>query len=184
MTGLGLDSDQHRLLASLAGLQHGSVFKAVAGNHPVIMVRRHHHNCRIFSSLFQVVVWTVGEQGGEHFHIFTAAVVTGPGPADGEFLEAQHIHHANGRNGCGKEFRPLVHNCSDQCASVASAVNRESVAAGIFFADQIFACSDEIIKDILFVLQHATLVPLLTVFAAATQVGHGINATVFDLGQD
>jgi NADH:ubiquinone oxidoreductase subunit E len=65
---------------------------------------------------------------------------------------------------------------ADQQAAVRSAVNRELGYGGDLAGDQMFSAGDEIVKDVLFAIQHAGLVPLFAVLAAAAQVGDHIDA--------
>ena len=45
-----------------------------------------------------------------------------------------------------------------------------------------FGAGDEIIEDILFFEFHASLMPFLAVFAAATEIGHDVNASHVEPG--
>lgn len=45
-----------------------------------------------------------------------AAVVGGPSVADGEFVELEHVHHADLRHRTAEQIRTLVDACG--CASV------------------------------------------------------------------
>ncbi len=53
-----------------------------------------------------------------------------------------------------------------------------------FFLDQILGGTDEVVEHILLVRLHSGFVPLAAVLAAATQVGHRIDAAQFEPGGD
>ena len=61
-----------------------------------------------------VVQWRVGVNGFELFRVVRRAVIRSPRPADGEFLEPQHVHHANGWQRRAKQFGALIQRRADQ----------------------------------------------------------------------
>ncbi len=63
-----------------------------------------------------------------------------------------------------------------QQAAVAAAHHRQFVRAGVLAFDHVFGAGDEIVEDILFVGEVAGPVPGFAKFAAAAQIGDGINA--------
>ena len=95
MAGLSLHHDHQRvgLLASLAQgvLEGGNVFEAVAGNHPVVMVRGHQEDGWILTRGGHVDVVERGDlpKVVELISNVTAPIVTDPSVANGELLEPQ-----------------------------------------------------------------------------------------------
>ena len=77
-------------------LQGGDVLEAVAGDDPVVVVRRHEETCRVLTlgRVLDVVERRDASQVGEVFLVVTAAVVTDPGIAHSELVESEKVHHA------------------------------------------------------------------------------------------
>jgi hypothetical protein len=95
-------------------------------------------------------------------------------------VEAQHVHHAHGRQRHFEKLGPLVHHRADQQPAVRPALNRQFFRRRVFIGDQPFCGGDEIVEDVLFFQLRPGFVPFFAVFAAATQVGRGVNESVFE----
>ena len=145
------------------------------------MVGSGYQSCRIFCARFQVVQWRVTSEVFEHLlAVFTGAVIAGPVPADGKLVVAEHIHHTYLRDGYTEEVGTLRHTGAYQQTAVGTADNRYLVFIGVFLADEIFSGRDEVVEHVLFLHFGSGYVPVLTVFAAATQVDLGIDTAVFE----
>ena len=99
-------------------------------------------------------------------------------------MEAEHVHDADCGKAGAEEVGSLGHAGSDEKSSIRAAGDGEFFLGGVFFTDEKFTSGDEIIEDILFFELHAGLVPFLTVFATATEAGHGVNAAHVEPGDD
>ena len=97
MAGAGLDPDQHRGIACLRVLECRDVLEAVARHDTIVRVRRGHQGGRIDRALADVVIGRVAVQGLELLGVVCRAVVVDPEAPGSELVEAQHIHHAHGR---------------------------------------------------------------------------------------
>src|ERR1700680_190503 len=69
------------------------------------------------------------------------------------------------------------HGAHEQ-ASVGAALDGEVILVGIFFGDQVLGGRDHVVKNILFLVEHAGAVPVLAELGAAAQVGDGVDAAV------
>src|SRR5258708_17615955 len=98
------------------------------------------------------------------------AVVRSPGPADGEFVKAQHVHHPNFRQSDPEEIRSLGEARANQKAAIAAAANRQLRSRSVLVGDEPFGGANEIIEDILLFESCSRLVPLFAVLATAPQV--------------
>src|SRR5436190_23285979 len=74
----------------------------------------------------------------------------------------------------------LRNHRSHQEPAIASALDREFFRARVLLFDQIFCSGREIIEDVLFFGEIASLVPLLTEFSAASNVCHHVHATAIE----
>lgn len=70
------------------------------------------------------------------------------------------------RNTGAKEIGPLIAAGGHQKATVRSALDDQLFTTRVIIIHQIFASSNEVIKDVLLVQQATTVMPLLTVFTA------------------
>jgi len=104
--------------APLAEVQSGSVLEGVRGHHAIIMVRRCNQGRRIPCAGFDVMYRRVSIKRLKLFWIITRAVVCNPVPADGEFVEAQHVHYACLLHDGLVQIRPLIRRRTDEQASV------------------------------------------------------------------
>ena len=64
-------------------------------------------------------------------------------------------------------------------STITAAANGETFRLGVFVRNQPLRCTDEIIEDVLFVLEHSVAMPALPELAPAAQVGHGENTALF-----
>ncbi len=109
----------------------------------------------------------------------TAAIFDGPCVADGEFVVAQHVHDADTWVGDFKKVGTLAHDRADEQSAIGAAHDTQLLGACVFVGDQVFGGADEVVKYILLLQEHATLVPGFAVFAATTQVRYRIDAAIF-----
>src|SRR5208282_1217154 len=77
-----------------------------------------------------------------------------------------------------EQVRALRDHGAHQQATVRAAVDSEVIAVSVFLCDQVFAGSDEVVKNVLLFLQHAGAMPVFAEFGTAAQIGDGVNATV------
>src|SRR5215510_4732570 len=179
VAGFGLDADQHGRRAALFLLDRRGVFERVRGDHAVVVVGGGDQRRRVFR-LFDVVQRRVRVKRLELLGFVRRSVIGDPVPADGELVEAQHVHHAHGRQRNFEKLGPLVQHRADQQPAVRPDLNRQFLRRRVFVGDQPFGGGDEIVEDVLFFQLHPGLVPLLAVFAAAAQVGGGVDEAVFE----
>ena len=83
---------------------------------------------------------------------------------------AQHVHHANRRQGNGEQLRTLLHHRTDKQAAVGSTHDAERGRRGVLLAHEIFGRCDEVVEHVLLAIEHAGLVPRLAVLASAAHV--------------
>ena len=79
------------------------------------------------------------------------AEILGPGPAFGEKLEPQHVHHAHGRQACAEKFRALRHNRAYQQPAVAASLDGEFIGPRVFIIDEPLGRGDEIVENVLLI---------------------------------
>ena len=103
--------------------------------------------------------------------VFGGTVIRDPRPADGELVEAEHVHHADGGDGGAEELGSLVQDGADEKPSVRAAADRELLLLRVAFLDEELGRRDEVVEDVLFVVERSRLVPFLAVLAAAPEVG-------------
>lgn len=137
MAGAGFDPDQDRRGAGLGGLHGGGVFEAVTGEDAVVMIGGDDERRRIFRPRFHVVERRIFVDRLEFILVLGRAVIGGPGPADGEFLEPEHVHHADARQGCAPKIRPLIFHRADKQTAVAPAADRELRRGRVFVREAI-----------------------------------------------
>src|SRR5579875_4169131 len=65
----------------------------------------------------------------------------------------------------------LRHGSSHQETAVGTAGDGEVLGRSVLFFDQVFRGSDPVVKDVLLVFKHGSLVPCLAVFISAAQIG-------------
>ena len=97
VAGARFDPDQYGGGAGLGGLQGGGELEAVAGEDAVVVIGGGDKRGRILRSRFDVVERGILIDGGELVLVLGRSVIGGPGPADGELLEPEHVHDADGR---------------------------------------------------------------------------------------
>ena len=104
------------------------------------------------------------------------AVLRHPEARHEEFLVAQHVEQRIAANDGAEQFRTLGKRGADQQSAVGAAADRQVCWVGVLMRDQPIGGGEEVVKDVLLVLEHARLVPLLAKFTTATQIRHCINA--------
>ena len=77
------------------------------------------------------------------------AVVVDPVAAGGELVEAQHVHHADGRQAGAEQVGPLRHARADEQAAVAAALDGQLVGLRVLVGDQPLGRGDEVVEDVL-----------------------------------
>ena len=181
MAGVGLDADQHGSVPAWAACKRGGELEAVRRDHAVVVVGRGDHCGGVVRAVFEVVQRRVAVEVVEvDLGAVRAAVLGDPAPADGELVVAEHVHHAHRREGHARQLRALCHGGAHKESAVGAAGDGQAVIGRVSFRDQVFACGDEVVEDVLLLEQHAALVPFLTELAAAAQVGHGVDAALFE----
>lgn len=183
MAGFAFDADEAGGVASLGCLQCGSKFVGVGGDDAVVMIGGGDHGGGVFCSLLCVVIRGVSEEVFELVGIFIGEAVFGlPGPSDGEFLEADHVHDTDGREACAEEAGALGEAGTDEEAAIGSSGDGELRGGGVFFGNEVFGAGDEVIEDVLLFQFHSGLVPVLTVFATSAKVGDYVDAAHVEPG--
>ncbi len=74
----------------------------------------------------------------------------------------------------------MVQACADEQAPVRAALDGQLVLVGVLVVDEVFGGRDEVVEAILLVEQTSSIVPLFSVFSAATDVGDSIVTKVLD----
>ena len=181
VASVGLDADQDRVGTGMGGLQAGGKLEAVCRDHAVVVVGRGDHCGGVVRAVFEVVERGVAVEVVEvDLGAVRAAVFRNPAPADRELVVAEHVHHAHRREGHARQLRTLCHGGAHKESAVGAAGDGQAVIGRVSFCDQVFACGDEVVEYVLLLQQHAALVPILTELAAAAQVGHGVDAALFE----
>ena len=161
-------------------LHRGGELERVGRNDTVVVVRGSHQRRGVFHALLYIVQRRVLVNIGKLLLVLRRTVLHGPAPADGELVVAEHVHHAHGRKAHGIEVRTLHLAGADQQSAVRAAVDGQLVRRRVFSGDQVLGGGDEVVEDVLLVLEHAGLVPLLAVLRAAAQVGDAVDAALLD----
>jgi hypothetical protein len=175
-----VDAEEHGGWAALGLLEFGGEFEAMGREDPVVVIAGEDHGGWVARAFFDVMERAVGEEGGEVGGVVRAAVFFLPCPADGEFVEAEHVHDADGWEGAAEEVGALEEAGTDEETAVGAAADGEPFGFGPAFLDEEFGCADEVVEDVLFAVFHAGLVPCLTKFAAAAEIDLGVDATGFE----
>ena len=108
MAGASFDPDQDRRRTGLRFLQGGGKLETVAGKNAVIVIGGRNERGRILRARFDVVERRILVDGREFLRVIGRAVIRGPGPADRELLEAQHVHHADRGQRRAPKIGPLI----------------------------------------------------------------------------
>ena len=74
----------------------------------------------------------------------------------------------------------LGDHCAHQEAAIASSLDRELFRPRVFFFNQVFRRSREIIEHVLFFREIAGLVPVFAELAAASNIRHHIDAAAIE----
>src|SRR5262245_21375270 len=108
---------------------------------------------------------------------FGVAVLRYPKASGGKMVVAQHVGHRHATNHSPEKLWPLQHAGGDQQSAIATSHDGARPWAAVTLVDEPLGCSDEVIEHLLFVRQHAALVPGFPIFTAAAQVGHRDDAS-------
>ena len=119
------------LSCGLAGLEAGGVFERVGGDDAVVGVGGGDQDGREVGAFDQVVIRRDSVKGEEFGEVFGRAVVGFPGFADGELVEPEHIHDADGREGDAEEVGALVDASTDEESAVRAALDGEARRLGV-----------------------------------------------------
>src|ERR1039458_7826097 len=110
--------------------------------------------------------------------VIRGAVFRNPKFCDLEVLIAQHIEQRYLADDRTEQIRPLRDHRAHEQAAVGTALDGEVTLVGVFLRDEILAGSDEVVKYVLLLLQHAGAMPIFTELGPAAQVGNRENAAV------
>ena len=92
----------------------------------------------------------VSEEVFELVAVFIGEAVFGlPGPADSEFLEADHVHDADGREACAEEVGALGEAGTDEEAAIGSSGDGELRGGGVFFGNDRCSTNKEYINGVI-----------------------------------
>ena len=140
----------------------------MTGNDAVVTIGRRDQRRRIADPGFDVVKRRVRQQVFDLVRFVAATELGHPSPADREFLVAQHVHHADGRQTCAEQFRTLRHDRADEQPAVAAAANSQPTRRRVAPVDQMLGGGDEVVEHVLLFQSHSGFVPLAAVFATAS----------------
>ena len=181
MSCLRVDTDKHGIVALMTLLQGGSKLERMGWYHTIVVIRCCYQCSRIGCAWLQVVQGRVAAQILEHlFRVLAGAIVTGPVPADGELVIAQHVHHTHFRDGNAKQFRTLCHAGSHKQSAIRTAYDSQLILAGITLTDQPFCSTDEIVEHVLLLHLRACQMPFLTILTTASQRHLCIDAAILE----
>ena len=94
-------------------------------------------------------------------------------------MEAQHVHHADRRQGRAEQIGSLIQRCADEQSAVAAASNGQLIRPRVSVGDEPLRRGDKIAEHIWLLQLHPGPVPFLAVFAAPPQTGLRVNAAHF-----
>ena len=92
-------------------------------------------------------------------------------------MVTKHVHDPHCRQRHAGEVWTLGHDGSDQQSPVASPGYGELLVRRVALFHEVIARGKEVVEHVLFVQEHACLVPGLPKLPSAAQVGHGVDAT-------
>ena len=121
--GLGIDTNEHGVIACIFFLQGGGEFERVGGHHAVVVVGGSNKGSWVVCALFYVVKRTVFIEVFVGVGIIGTALFNGPAPTHGEFVVTKHIEHAYAREGHLKEVGALGHAGPYKESAVATSMN-------------------------------------------------------------
>ena len=85
-------------------------------------------------------------------------------------MKPKHIHYAHCGKACAKQIGPLRHASTYQQSTIATTLNRQLRALGVFFINEPLRPSNKIIKDILFKKLGARFMPSIAILTTTSQV--------------
>src|SRR5271157_526667 len=142
------------------------LFCGVEWVHAVVIFSGQKQNGWIRGSILHVMVGRVGIQCLELARILHRTELRSVECAIRIEFYPQHVIDANFRNDRPEEIGTLRKHSSHQQPAVTASDNRKVGGRRVLAVDEVFSCTDEIVKDILFVSEIAGTVPLFTVFSA------------------
>ena len=146
----------------------------------VVGIRRLGQDRRIRLARPDVVIRRIGIERLEIGFLRRIAIIVDPITPRGEAVEAQHVHHADGRQRRREQIGPLVGHRPDEQTAVRSTLDDELIRAGDMLRLQELARRDEIVEHVLLVGEPAAVVPRLAIFAAAADVGDREHPTLLE----
>ena len=143
----------------------------------VVPLCRGNQSRRVSGSGLGVMERRVTQQVSEHLlTFFRRSVVIGPARTGGKGVVTQHVQNAHTWQCHLEKVRSLSRYCADQQTTIGSTTDSQFLLAGVALSNQVLGRRDKVIKDVLLLRFGASDVPRFTVFTAATNIGHGINA--------
>jgi putative ABC transport system permease protein len=118
VTRFRFDSDEDRVLTAGKLLQRRGILEGMRGDDAVVMIRGRDERGRVLGPRADVVKRRVGPKRLELLDVVARPVVSDPVPPDREFVEPEHVHHSDLRDGDAKQFRPLIHHRANQQTAV------------------------------------------------------------------
>ena len=94
-------------------------------------------------------------------------------------MEAEHVHHSHRRQASSVQLRTLGHASPDEQAAIGAALDGQLLRRGPALLDEPFGRGDEVVEDVLLAELRAGLMPLLAIFAAATNIGNRKHSAHF-----
>lgn len=110
--------------------------------------------------------------------VFGVAIFRYPVATDRELVVAEHIDHRDFAYDGTEEVGALHHTGRDKEPAIATPIDCQARGVRIVVGDESFGGGDEVVEDVLFLLQHSCLVPVLAILVATAQIRYGIDASV------
>src|SRR5258706_13915637 len=147
-------------------------------HYSIIMIGGSYKGRRILYASLEVMYGGVRIERFKLRFVFPRTVISDPVPADREFVETQHVHHACLFHDCPKQFRALIRPGTHQQAAIRSTMDCQLTRGGVLLRDQILGRGDEVVKNVLFLELRSRFMPLLAILATAAHIRRGINDTL------
>src|SRR5215210_1297884 len=93
-------------------------------------------------------------------------------------MVAQHVEEGHLDQYRPEKLRPLSQYCTDQETTVGTPGGRQPLRTGVALLNEPLCSSDEVIKAVLLVAEHATLVPALAVLTTPANVRDRQNSAM------
>src|SRR4029077_3058329 len=125
VTSFGFDSNQSRFVAILGCLECSGEFETVRRDYAIVVIGRRDKRRRITTPLRDVLERRARVRIREVIRLLGPPVIRCPVPADGKFLETEHVHDANVWQSRAEKIGTLRHPRADEQSTVAAAANCE-----------------------------------------------------------